>query len=245
MKLKSMATPTKIYLMDPPELATLLETSVNKVLLLDSRSCFEHNNGKIRRSLHIVSSSMIKRRLQTDKVKILELLHLSADSVKDIRHVVVYDQSSSDLSSLCPDSFTTLVLSKLANHFPSSVHLLKGGFAKFLTLYPEECVQSSEAKPAPCPSVEPGELIRACGPTQIFPHVYLGSEKDALSLDTIKARKISHVLNVSMTCPKADFIQEANFMRIAVNDTCTDKLLCHFIKAFKFLGTCTALTVCT
>lgn len=48
-----------------------------------------------------------------------------------------------------------------------------------------------------------------------------------------------------MTCPKADFIQEANFMRIAVNDTCTDKLLCHFIKAFKFLGTCTALTVST
>lgn len=41
------------------------------------------------------------------------------------QEVVVYDQSSSDPSSLSPDAFLSVLLAKLEKSFPS-VHLLSG-----------------------------------------------------------------------------------------------------------------------
>ena len=74
--------------------------------------------------------------------------------------------------------------------------LLLGGFTRFHDLYPELCIRS-EQKPSICPSVALAESVLNCGPTQIFPHVYLGSERDALSLDTIKV--IQHEIYTGMT----------------------------------------------
>jgi hypothetical protein len=93
----------------------------------------------------------MKRRLQTDKVrittltsfvfglslwevklifspfqvKLLEMLHLSADFLRDISQVVVYDAASEDSDAVCPDSFTHIALTKLRTSFPK-VFLLKG-----------------------------------------------------------------------------------------------------------------------
>lgn len=41
---------------------------------------------------------------------------------------------------------------------------------------------------------------------------------------------------MSVACPKPDFVQDEHFMRIAVNDSNSEKLLPYFERAFEFLG---------
>jgi hypothetical protein len=47
---------------------------------------------------------------------------------------------------------------------------------------------------------------------------------------------ITYVLNVSTTCQKPPFVQDANFLRIPVIDNYSDKLLPYFQEAFQFLS---------
>jgi dual specificity MAP kinase phosphatase len=47
---------------------------------------------------------------------------------------------------------------------------------------------------------------------------------------------IKNILNVSVTCPKPEFINEANFLRIPVNDGHSAKILPFFELAYKFIG---------
>ncbi|OQV19390.1 Dual specificity protein phosphatase 16 [Hypsibius exemplaris] len=222
--------------MEPSRLAAILDGSTSHtVLLLDSRTMFEYNDGNIIGSVHMPCSNIMKRRIQTDKVKFLDILHLSSECLPKIRQVVVYDAAS--ISTVCPESYAHIALTKLRNTFPA-VYLLKGGYSDFSSSYPHLCVhpESSTADTLlPCISEPTKESLLNCGPTQIFPHLFLGSERDALSWEVMKNKGISHVLNVSSSCPKADFIGDTNFMRIPVNDTYSDKLICHFMKAFAFL----------
>lgn len=74
------------------------------------------------------------------------------------------------------------------------------------------------------------------GPTEILSFLYLGSQDDALSESTLKQLNITNVLNVSATCPKPDFIDEAHFLRISINDGHAEKILPFFDIAFKFIG---------
>lgn len=73
------------------------------------------------------------------------------------------------------------------------------------------------------------------GPTRVLAHLYIGSQADALDADVIKRFGITHVLNVSISCPQSQHVPDGNFMRIPVNDGYTDKLLPHFQRAFNFL----------
>uniref|UniRef100_A0A1I7Z4L4 protein-tyrosine-phosphatase n=1 Tax=Steinernema glaseri TaxID=37863 RepID=A0A1I7Z4L4_9BILA len=74
------------------------------------------------------------------------------------------------------------------------------------------------------------------GPTQIFPFLYLGSQKDALNRELMKEHNITYVINLSVNCPRPDFISDdSKFIRFPVNDTSTAKLLPHFEQAFHIL----------
>jgi hypothetical protein len=48
---------------------------------------------------------------------------------------------------------------------------------------------------------------------------------------------ITSVVNVSVNCPKPDFIDQSHFLRIQVDDGHSAKLLPFFDCAYRFIGT--------
>lgn len=75
-------------------------------------------------------------------------------------------------------------------------------------------------------------------PTKILNYLYLGSQEDALSNVTLNALGITNILNVSISCPKPDFIADANFLRISVNDGHAAKIRPFFDVAYRFIEKC-------
>ncbi|CAF0762081.1 unnamed protein product [Brachionus calyciflorus] len=75
-------------------------------------------------------------------------------------------------------------------------------------------------------------------PTKILDFLYLGSQEDALSETSMNNLGITCVLNVSITCPKPEFIQDANFLRVPINDGHSAKIIPYFDVAFKFIEKC-------
>ena len=75
-------------------------------------------------------------------------------------------------------------------------------------------------------------------PTRILDYLFLGSQEDALSRATLDALGITNVLNVSVSCPKPDFIPDANFLRISVNDGHVAKIKPFFDVAYRFIEKC-------
>ncbi|KAK6022024.1 dual specificity phosphatase, catalytic domain protein [Ostertagia ostertagi] len=74
------------------------------------------------------------------------------------------------------------------------------------------------------------------GPTQIFPFMYLGSQQDALDEEKMKKYGITHVVNLSISCPRPKSIEnDKNFFRIPVNDSYQEKLSQYFDEAWVFL----------
>ncbi|KAK6057234.1 dual specificity phosphatase, catalytic domain protein [Cooperia oncophora] len=74
------------------------------------------------------------------------------------------------------------------------------------------------------------------GPTQIFPFMYLGSQQDALDEEKMKKYGITHVVNLSISCPRPKIIEnDKNFFRIPVNDSYQEKLSQYFDEAWTFL----------
>ena len=116
----------KITSLCADQLASFLTYGKNNLLVIDSRSFLEYNDSHVLDSVNIGCSKLIKRRLINNKVSINELLKTAGDvDTVNKENVVVYDQSSDDVTSLPSDNFVAVVLSKLASYFPS-VYFLKG-----------------------------------------------------------------------------------------------------------------------
>lgn len=73
-------------------------------------------------------------------------------------------------------------------------------------------------------------------PTKILDFLYLGSQDDSLSEKAMKSLNITNVLNVSIQCPKPEFIEDAHFLRIPLNDGHAAKILPFFDVAYRFIG---------
>ncbi|NWV68867.1 DUS8 phosphatase, partial [Malurus elegans] len=222
--------------MDPKKLASLLRNGAEGTLVIDSRSFVEYNSWHVLSSVNICCSKLVKRRLQQDKVSITELIQPASKmkvEAEDHQDVVVYDQSTRDVSGLAADSFLSILLGKLDSCF-HSVSILTGGFATFSSCFPGLC----EGKPAailPMSISQPCLPVANIGPTRILPHLYLGSQKDVLNKDLMTQNGISYVLNASNSCPKPDFICDSHFMRIPVNDNYCEKLLPWLDKSIEFI----------
>lgn len=222
--------------MDPKKLASLLRNGAEGTLVIDSRSFVEYNSWHVLSSVNICCSKLVKRRLQQDKVSITELIQPASKmkvEVEDHQDVVVYDQSTRDVTGLAADSFLSILLGKLDSCF-HSVSILTGGFATFSSCFPGLC----EGKPAailPMSISQPCLPVANVGPTRILPHLYLGSQKDVLNKDLMTQNGISYVLNASNSCPKPDFICDSHFMRIPVNDNYCEKLLPWLDKSIEFI----------
>ncbi|NXP13532.1 DUS16 phosphatase, partial [Thinocorus orbignyianus] len=217
------------------KLVALLESGTEKLLLIDSRPFVEYNTSHILDAININCSKLMKRRLQQDKVLITELIQHSAKHKIEIdckQEVVVYDQSSKDVTSLSSDCFLTVLLGKLEKNF-SSVYLLSGGFAEFSSSFPGLCEGKSTLVPT-CIS-QPCLPVSNIGPTRILPHLYLGCQRDVLNKELMQQNDIGYVLNASNTCPKPDFIPESHFLRVPVNDSFCEKILPWLDKSVDFI----------
>ncbi|KAK3098781.1 hypothetical protein FSP39_023058 [Pinctada imbricata] len=227
-------------LLPPDILVTLLRTSLDKILLIDSRSFLEYNTSRIQQSVNLCCSKLVKKKLQQDKVHISELLtqtcHIDIEEYSD---VIVYDQCTDNPQYLSQDNFLLILLKKLASCSTfKSVTLLKGGYLAFNAMHPILCENkaNNNYKCTPLTSLsQPCLPVANIGPTRILPFLYLGSHSDAMSQETIQVNEISYILNVSTTCPKPPFIQEGHFCRIPVNDNYSAKLLPFFEQAFQFV----------
>ncbi|XP_034626192.1 dual specificity protein phosphatase 8 isoform X1 [Trachemys scripta elegans] len=222
--------------MDAKKLASLLRNGAEGTLVIDSRSFVEYNSWHVLSSVNICCSKLVKRRLQQDKVCITELIQPASKmkvEAEEHQDVVVYDQSTRDVSGLAADSFLSILLGKLDSCF-HNVSILTGGFATFSSCFPGLC----EGKPAailPMSISQPCLPVANVGPTRILPHLYLGSQKDVLNKDLMTQNGISYVLNASNSCPKPDFICDSHFMRIPVNDNYCEKLLPWLDKSIEFI----------
>ncbi|XP_050179422.1 dual specificity protein phosphatase 16 [Myiozetetes cayanensis] len=217
------------------KLVALLESGTEKLLLIDSRPFVEYNTSHVLDAININCSKLMKRRLQQDKVLITELIQHSAKHKIEIdskQEVVVYDQSSKDVTSLSSDCFLTVLLGKLEKNF-SSVYLLSGGFAEFSSSFPGLCEGKSTLIPT-CIS-QPCLPVSNTGPTRILPHLYLGCQRDVLNKELMQQNDIGYVLNASNTCPKPDFIPESHFLRVPVNDSFCEKILPWLDKSVDFI----------
>lgn len=221
--------------MGAESLVALLEGGLDRVVLIDSRPFVDYNASHILEAVNVNCSKLMKRRLQQDKVQIAELLQHSAKKKLELaggQEVVVYDQSSSEPSSLSSESFLSVLLLKLERTFPS-VHLLSGGFSEFSHLFPGLCEGKSSLVPS-CMS-QPCLPVTNVGPTRILPHLYLGCQRDVLNKDLMQQNDIAYVLNASNTCPKPDFIPDSHFLRVPVNDSFCEKILPWLDRSVEFI----------
>ncbi|NXL76121.1 DUS16 phosphatase, partial [Leptocoma aspasia] len=217
------------------KLVALLESGTERLLLIDSRPFVEYNTSHILDAININCSKLMKRRLQQDKVLITELIQHSAKHKIEIdckQEVVVYDQSSKDVTSFSSDCFLTVLMGKLEKNF-SSVYLLSGGFDEFSSSFPGLCEGKFTLIPT-CIS-QPCLPVSNTGPTRILPHVYLGCQRDVLNKELMQQNDIGYVLNASNTCPKPDFIPESHFLRVPVNDSFCEKILPWLDKSVDFI----------
>ncbi|VDM51823.1 unnamed protein product [Angiostrongylus costaricensis] len=126
--------------------------------------------------------------------------------------------------------------------------IVSGGFQNFRLQFPQQCESEhstsgicgmscrlSASISQPCLSSVSSHSAND-GPTQIFPFMYLGSQNDAANTEQMKKRGITHVVNLSIGCPRASSItSDENFLRIPVNDSYQEKLSPYFERAWEFL----------
>jgi dual specificity MAP kinase phosphatase len=119
----------------PQQLAEyILGHSLQKLLIIDSRSFLDYNDGHVIQSINIGCSKLIKRRLISNKITIHELIKGTMEETEDGGRIIVYDQETLDTTSLAKDNFMFVVLNKLVKSF-KDVCFLKGRYSYILTCY--------------------------------------------------------------------------------------------------------------
>ncbi|CAL4062979.1 unnamed protein product [Meganyctiphanes norvegica] len=218
------------------KLAMLVRNRSDKALIIDSRTFCEYNTSHILNSVNVWSSKIRKKRLQQDSISVHDYLHQACQlSMTHVdMDIIVYDQNAPNPHAVPLDSFLNVLLNKLGHAF-SSVYLLSGGFLEFQASYPELCEDSSMKCSPLTTQSQPCLPVANIGPTRILPFLYLGSQHDANNRQLLQDYNITYELNVSLSCPKPDFMQDSHFMRIPVNDNFSEKLLPYFNEAFNFI----------
>ncbi|XP_073512509.1 dual specificity protein phosphatase 8-like isoform X2 [Phyllobates terribilis] len=209
------------------KLAGILREDSQGVLVIDCRSFSDYNNLHVVGSVNLCGSKLARKRLLKE---LLVLPHPKIDASFE-KQVVVYDQGNQELSA---GHFVSLIVGKLEKKY-SSVSLLEGGFAEFSSQFPNLCEGRTSnilhtSISQPCLSTSTVSV------TRILPHLYLGSQNDVMDQEVINQNGITHVLNVSYSCPKPVFISDNHFLRIPINDSYCEKILPWLGAAVEFIG---------
>ncbi|KAM4704254.1 dual specificity protein phosphatase 8-like [Rhinophrynus dorsalis] len=213
--------------MQAQKLAGILREDSEGVLVIDCRSFSEYNNLHVVGSVNLCGSKLARKRLLKE---LLVLPHHPKIDPSYDKQVVVYDQGNQEASA---GHFVSLVVGKLEKKY-NSVSLLEGGFAEFSSQFPNLCEGRTSnilhtSISQPCLSTSTVSV------TRILPHLYLGSQNDVMSQEVINQNGITHVLNVSYSCPKPVFIPDNHFLRIPINDSYCEKILPWLSAAVEFI----------
>ncbi|XP_048360215.1 dual specificity protein phosphatase 4 [Sphaerodactylus townsendi] len=220
-----------------------------KCLLLDCRPFLAHSAGYIRGALNVRCNTIVRRRAK-GSVSLEQILPAEDDVRARLRSglyaaVVVYDERSVRAEGLRDDSTVALVVRALrrdAAH--ADICLLKGGYERFYSEYPEFCAKTkSPTTPSPLASVDILEHgWSSCGtpqhdqggPVEILPFLYLGSAHHAARRDMLDALGITALLNVSSDCPN-HFEGHFQYKCIPVEDNHKTDISSWFMEAIEYI----------
>ncbi|XP_053308007.1 dual specificity protein phosphatase 8-like [Spea bombifrons] len=214
--------------MQAQKLAGILREDSEGVLVIDCRSFSEYNNLHVVGSVNLCGSKLARKRL------LKELLVLPRHPKIDPsfeKQVVVYDQGNHEILA---GHFVSLVVGKLEKKY-TSVSLLEGGFAEFSSQFPNLCEGRTTTNILHTSISQPCLSTSTVSVTRILPHLYLGSQNDVMNQEVISQNGITHVLNVSYSCPKPLFIPDNHFLRIPINDSYCEKILPWLSAAVEFI----------
>ncbi|KAM8926961.1 dual specificity protein phosphatase 8-like [Pelodytes ibericus] len=210
------------------KLAGILREDSDGVLVIDCRSFSEYNHLHVVGSVNLCGSKLARKRLMKELLVLPR--HPKIDPSYE-KQVVVYDQGNHEILA---GHFVSLVVGKLEKKY-SSVSLLEGGFAEFSSQFPNLCEGRTTSNILQTSISQPCLSTSTVSVTRILPHLYLGSQNDVMNQEVISQNGITHVLNVSCSCPKPLFIPDNHFLRIPVNDSYCEKILPWLSAAVGFI----------
>ncbi|KAJ3588181.1 hypothetical protein NHX12_011775 [Muraenolepis orangiensis] len=220
-------------------------------LLLDCRSFFSFSSSHIPGSSNVRFSTIVRRRARGG----LGLEHIVPNEDTrgrllsgDYESVVFLDDRSLDFSQVKKDGTLMLAVAALCRDpCGASVFILKGGFDKFSSEYPELCTKSSPPQGLclPLSASQPHSADTGCspcstplydqgGPVEILPFLYLGSAYHASRKDMLEVLGITALINVSANCPN-HFEDSFLYKSIPVEDNHKADISSWFNEAIEFI----------
>ncbi|KAI1900191.1 hypothetical protein AGOR_G00047470 [Albula goreensis] len=244
-----MVTMDELCEMECNVLKRLLKEDGGKCLILDCRSFLAFSAGHIRGSVNIRCNKIVRRRAK-GSVSLDQILS-GDDEVKTrlksglYSAVILYDERTPHADTMKDDSMITLALNALyRDAFGNDIYLLKGGYDRFFSEYPEFCLKTktlsvsssessfdvSESSWSSCgtPQHDQG------GPVEILPFLFLGSAYHASRKDMLDAMGISALLNVSSNCPN-HFEGTYQYKCIPVEDNHKADISSWFVEAIEYI----------
>ncbi|XP_028319329.1 dual specificity protein phosphatase 4 [Gouania willdenowi] len=228
-------------------LKRLLKDDGAKCLVLDCRSFLAFNAGHIRGSVNARCNTIVRRRAKGTALRLDQVLAGDEEVRGRLRSglysaVVLYDERTPELDMVKEDSTLTLVLTALCSDSQDTdMYLLKGGYDKFFSEYPEYCLKTKSLPPLSSQS-SVDSSCSSCGtphndqggPVEILPFLYLGSALHASKKEVLDSIGISALLNVSADCPN-HFEGAYQYKCIPVEDNHKEDISCWFLEAIEFI----------
>merc|ERR1711963_524803 len=222
-------------------------------LLLDCRPFIAYNVGHVRGAINVNCCDRFNRkRLQQGKASLADLATTKegkeALKKRNWKEVVVYDDSSKDLSSLPYSHTLFLVINSLLEDGRQPVMLI-GGLRAFQTtqsslcedhlMRPNHCPTSLTVPGLPAPP-SPSDLcvtkdIENHPASQVTPFLFLGNMKDASDATGLTRLGVDHVLNVTAVSPTYDMSETITYKQLHAADNGYQNLKQYFEEAFDFI----------
>ncbi|XP_067403028.1 dual specificity protein phosphatase 9 [Emydura macquarii macquarii] len=238
-----------------------LASPAPRLHILDCRSREHYDSCHVAQALSVALPGLLLRRLRKGNLSVRSLLPGWPEGGGGA--VLLYDEGTVGLP--CPgqgdqESVLGLLLQKLREE-GCTAYYLQGGFAKFQSEWPAQCVPSPDVpSPSSCPAPpvvglgglslgadkDSGPLSsRAMDsegasppsyPVQILPHLYLGSARDSANMETLARLGIRYVLNVTPNLPNLFEEQDGfHYKQIPISDHWSQNLARFFPEAIAFI----------
>ncbi|XP_062410480.1 dual specificity protein phosphatase 4 [Sardina pilchardus] len=244
---EKMVTMDELREMECSVLKRLLKDDSAKCLVLDCRSFLAYSAGHIRSAVNIRCNTIVRRRAK-GSVSLDQILSGDEEARGRLKSglysaVILYDERTPDADTIKEDSTITLVLNAIyRDTFGTEAYLLKGGFDRFFSQYPDFCLKTKSLPSSTTPLSVIDSSFTSCGtpqhdqggPVEILPFLFLGSALHASKKDMLDGMGISALLNVSSNCPN-HFEGIYQYKCIPVEDNHKEDISSWFIEAIEFI----------
>lgn len=235
----------------PNDLRQILSEKSCDVITIDVRPFSDYVVGHIAGAFSVRLSSLLIRRLAQGKILFIDIV---ADDQKarfrswaadNKKRVVVYDENASELELASIDAKNPLfVVTKALVQTFADVSVLQGGFSSYKVSSPDTIETADDESPNPlfshCPCEVANERsplekhVRDSFPSEIVPYLFVGSQQHAQSRPILEQLKITHILNITATCPNW-FAGSIEYKNIPIKDTWNQNITSYFEDAFQFI----------